>query len=75
MELYMFAGRPRQALRILNHRLADLAEVAAQPGGAARGALGGGRMAACRERSPGSDVQPGRAPSIPFTSASLALPT
>ena len=29
VELFMFAGRPRQALRILNQRLSDAVEAAA----------------------------------------------
>ncbi|GAB4816873.1 hypothetical protein N2152v2_003919 [Parachlorella kessleri] len=44
VELYMFAGRPRHALRILNHCLADLAAAQAGPTGAA--AAQGGEDAA-----------------------------
>ena len=35
VELYMFAGRPRHALRILNHCLADLASTAGPTGAVA----------------------------------------
>lgn len=41
VELFMFAGRPRQALRILNQRLSDAAEPAASD------ATRGGFRAAC----------------------------
>ena len=49
VELFMFAGRPRQALRILNQRLSDAVEAAATD--ASRGEC------ACLKQAPG--MQPG----------------